>query len=92
MVFDGAAHLPPVHPRHHHVQQDEVGPGFIQLCQCGLAIRRFHHRESLRFQKHAQNFYVVKVVVNHQDGFAFRHRRLASCECGKYQPDLLGKI
>ena len=63
-----------IHPRHHNVQQDQVGVERRRARQPGRAIGSNLQPISLRHQQTGQGIAGNRLVVYNQDGAAFRHR------------------
>ena len=63
-----AGGLGAVHARHGEIQQHQVGPGFAQHLQGGLAAVRLQHAIADRLQGVADQGPHLGVVVDHQDG------------------------
>jgi hypothetical protein len=76
-------HIEPVHARHDHVEQDEVGRGLAITGQCFIAVVGEYHLVALARQQAADDTQVHRLVVDDQDpsigrDVAHRKRRTAT--------------
>ncbi len=71
--LEAPRHLDPVEPRHHDVEQDEVGEVHRRRDQRGLAIARRHHLVSLALQPHGQDLDVLGGIVDDEDAGRLSH-------------------
>src|SRR5262245_22244684 len=67
IVLLPAAELPPVHDRHHQVEEDDAGGlARVEVDESLLAVRRRHNAVAFVFQELAKGVSDVAVVVDHQ--------------------------
>ena len=66
-LLHAAQHLPAVDPRHHHVEQDEVGRGLLEHLQALLAVAGLADRVALHLEVDAHVLAHPLVVVDDQD-------------------------
>ena len=69
-----AADLPPVHDRHHDVQQHQVGVQFVKRLQRGGAVVRHRDVVPLFDKVEAQQFADILIVVHDEDLFVGHFR------------------
>ncbi len=85
--LQAAAHLVPVHPRHHHVQQDQVD-GMLRDAAERLVARMADHRgETTRLEQDLDHARDPDLVLHHQDR-GFRTHRSNHCRHAAPPPTL----
>jgi hypothetical protein len=69
------ADLVAVDPRHHHVEQDDVGLTLAREVEAGLPVERLPHLETERVQRLPHRLQALGLVVDDQDGTGSSHAR-----------------
>src|SRR5882672_11859783 len=66
--LQATANLEAAHPRHHHVQQNQVRIVLLDLLQGVDAVDRGNQLYRQRFEKRLQQLNILRVVVHDKDG------------------------
>ena len=67
VLLDAAAHGITIQPRHHHIQQNHIGPLDPNLLQRLFAVLSFGHLVAGCLQQGAQQRAVEPLIIYHQD-------------------------
>jgi hypothetical protein len=67
-LLDPSQHLPAVHLRHHHVEEDELGPAALDRLEPLVGTRRLPYVVALALELEPDELAHPRVVVDEQDG------------------------
>jgi hypothetical protein len=65
--LEGLTELEPIDPRHHDIEQDEIGPVDVQAADQAKPIGRHLHLEPFVLEDRLQRFPHVSIIVDDND-------------------------
>ncbi|EKD37549.1 MAG: hypothetical protein ACD_75C01093G0003 [uncultured bacterium] len=77
-VFQFITQSVAVFPRHHDIQDDQVGTFFLDLIHGFQSVICLGYPELFAFQLHGDHFHEIGIVIHHKNKFTIAHVSLSS--------------